>query len=126
VTSVTRLEQPKDSPVSAAAHALAAGDPLGALKRIALRDDAPALALRGIAMAQLGDFVRARAQHAPSVQERLYPGLDVWSPKPRLRSPRVTSPGPPRRSTPRGRRSKRPATGLMRRMRGISRCGVCY
>jgi tetratricopeptide (TPR) repeat protein len=61
VTSVTRLEQPKDSPVSAAAHALAAGDPLGALKRIALRDDAPALALRGIAMAQLGDFVRARA-----------------------------------------------------------------
>ena len=36
-------------------------DSLGALKRVALRDDAPALALRGIAMAQLGDFVRARA-----------------------------------------------------------------
>jgi hypothetical protein len=43
-----------------AAHALAAGDPLGALKRVALRNDAPALALRGIAMAQLGDFVRAK------------------------------------------------------------------
>ena len=50
-----------DSLITAAARALAAGDPLGALKRIALRDDAPALALRGIAMAQLGDFVRARA-----------------------------------------------------------------
>ncbi|MGH7725871.1 MAG: helix-turn-helix domain-containing protein [Candidatus Eiseniibacteriota bacterium] len=50
-----------DSLITAAARALAAGDPLGALKRIALRDDAPALALRGIAMAQLGDLVRARA-----------------------------------------------------------------
>ncbi|MET0533585.1 MAG: helix-turn-helix domain-containing protein [Steroidobacter sp.] len=50
-----------DSLITAAARALAAGDPLGALKRIALRDDAPALALRGIAMAQLGDFVRAKA-----------------------------------------------------------------
>ena len=50
-----------DSLITAAARALAAGDPLGALKRVALRDDAPALALRGIAMAQLGDFVRARA-----------------------------------------------------------------
>jgi hypothetical protein len=49
-----------DSLITAAARALAAGDPLGALKRIALRDDAPALALRGIAMAQLGDFVRAK------------------------------------------------------------------
>ena len=46
---------------AAAARALAAGDPLGALKRVALRDDAPALALRGIAMAQLGDLVRAKA-----------------------------------------------------------------
>ena len=49
-----------DSLITAAAHALAAGDPLGALKRVALRDDAPALALRGIAMAQLGDFARAK------------------------------------------------------------------
>src|SRR5947207_13040662 len=50
-----------DSLITAAARALAAGDPFGALNRVALRDDAPALALRGIAMAQLGDLVRARA-----------------------------------------------------------------
>src|SRR5512144_3360290 len=50
-----------DSMISAAARALAAGDPLGALNRVALRDDASALALRGIAMAQLGDLVRAKA-----------------------------------------------------------------
>jgi hypothetical protein len=49
-----------DSLITAAARALAAGDPLGALKRVALREDAPALALRGIAMAQLGDLVRAK------------------------------------------------------------------
>jgi len=50
-----------DSLITAAALALAAGDPLGALKRVALREDPPALALRGIAMAQLGDLVRAKA-----------------------------------------------------------------
>lgn len=50
-----------DSLVTAAARALAAGDPLGALNRVALRNDAAALALRGIAMAQLGDLVRAKA-----------------------------------------------------------------
>ena len=50
-----------DSMITAAARALAAGDPVGALKRVALRDDAAALALRGIAMAQLGDFPRARS-----------------------------------------------------------------
>ena len=49
-----------DSLITAAARALAAGDPLGALKRVALRNDAPALALRGIVMAQLGDLARAR------------------------------------------------------------------
>jgi hypothetical protein len=49
-----------DSLITAAARALASGDPLGALKRVALRDDAPALALRGIAMAQLGDLGRAK------------------------------------------------------------------
>src|SRR4051812_20813487 len=49
-----------DSLITAAARALASGDPLGALKRVALRDDAPALALRGIAMAQLGDFTRGK------------------------------------------------------------------
>src|SRR5229473_965200 len=49
-----------DSLITAAGRALATGDLLGALKRVALRDDAPALALRGIAMAQLGDLVRAK------------------------------------------------------------------
>ena len=49
-----------DSLITAAARALASGDPLGALRRVALRDDAPALALRGSAMAQLGDLARAR------------------------------------------------------------------
>src|SRR5437899_3897311 len=49
-----------DSLITAAARALAAGDPLGALKRVGLRDDAPALALRGIAMAQLDDFTRGK------------------------------------------------------------------
>src|SRR3954466_11718402 len=49
-----------DSLITAAGRALAAGDPLGALKRVALRDDAAALALRGIAMAQLGDLARAK------------------------------------------------------------------
>ena len=50
-----------DSLIAAAARALAAGDALGALKRVALRDDPPALALRGIGMAQLGEYPRARA-----------------------------------------------------------------
>ena len=49
-----------DALIAAAARALSAGDPLTALKSVALRDDAPALALRGIAMAQLGDLARAR------------------------------------------------------------------
>jgi hypothetical protein len=49
-----------DSLITAAARALASGDPFGALNRVALRDDPPALALRGIAMAQLGDLVRAK------------------------------------------------------------------
>jgi hypothetical protein len=49
-----------DSLINAAARALATGDLLGVLKRVGLRDDPPALALRGIAMAQLGDFERAK------------------------------------------------------------------
>lgn len=49
-----------DSLIAAAAQALARGDPLGAMKRVALREDAPALALRGMAMAQLGDYARAK------------------------------------------------------------------
>ena len=49
-----------ESLITAAARALEAGDPLGALNRIALRNDAPSLALRGIAMAQLGDLAKAK------------------------------------------------------------------
>jgi hypothetical protein len=49
-----------DSLLTAAARALASGDTLGALKRVALRTDPPALALRGIAMARLGELARAR------------------------------------------------------------------
>jgi len=49
-----------DALIAASARAIAAGDPLGALKNVALRDDPPALALRGIAMAQLGEHARAR------------------------------------------------------------------
>src|SRR5580765_7722519 len=49
-----------DSLITAAARALASGDALGALKRVALREDPAALALRGIAMAQLGEYPRAR------------------------------------------------------------------
>jgi hypothetical protein len=49
-----------DSNLAAAALALATGDALQALKKVALRDDPPALALRGIAMAQLGELARAR------------------------------------------------------------------
>src|SRR5207245_3131771 len=80
---------PMDSLITAAARALAAGDPLGALKRVALRDDAPALALRGIAMAQLGDLVRAKAlvrraaRAFGPVQKRLWPARGASSPRPR-------------------------------------------
>lgn len=49
-----------DALITAAARALACGDALGALKHVALREDPPALALRGIAMAQLGEHPRAR------------------------------------------------------------------
>lgn len=49
-----------ESLITAAARALQAGDPLGALNCVALRNDAPSLALRGIAMAQLGDLAKAK------------------------------------------------------------------
>jgi len=65
-----------DSVIASAARLLAAGDPLAALKRVALRNDPPALALRGIAMAQLGDYDRARnllrrAARCFGIRERL-------------------------------------------------------
>ena len=78
-----------DSLTTAAARALASADPLGALELIALRDDAPALALRGIAMAQLGDLARAklllRRAAAPLARKKLSPARAASSPKPRLR-----------------------------------------
>ncbi|MFO1213402.1 MAG: helix-turn-helix domain-containing protein [Burkholderiaceae bacterium] len=49
-----------DSLIAAAARALAGGDVLGALNQVALRNDPPALALRGVAMARLGELGRAR------------------------------------------------------------------
>ncbi|UZG45281.1 helix-turn-helix domain-containing protein [Caldimonas thermodepolymerans] len=49
-----------DALIAAAARALAAGDVLGALQRVALHEAPAALALRGIAMAQLGEYARSR------------------------------------------------------------------
>src|SRR4029453_7166458 len=49
-----------DSLIAAAARALVAGDALAALQCVGLGDAPPALALRGIAMAQLGEHPRAR------------------------------------------------------------------
>ena len=84
-----------DSLITAAARALAAGDPLGALKRVALRDDAPAPALRGIAMAQLGDLIRAKAllrvaARAFGPKEALARARAVSSPRTRSCSSRAT------------------------------------
>lgn len=58
---MARLGAGTDQGIEQAAQALAGGDPLAALNLVALRDDAPALALRGIAMAQLGDYDKAKA-----------------------------------------------------------------
>src|SRR6476659_2525340 len=79
-----------DSLITSAARALAAGDPLGVLNLVALRDDPPALALRGIAMARLGDLVRAKvlfrsAARAPSVRKRPWPARGASSRRPRSR-----------------------------------------
>lgn len=49
-----------DSAIRTAARALSTGDPLQALRHVALRTDPPALALRGIALAQLGELAVAR------------------------------------------------------------------
>src|SRR2546422_375648 len=54
-----------DSLITAAARALVIGDALGALKRVSLRNDPSALALRGIAMAQLGEHARAPVGAGP-------------------------------------------------------------
>ena len=119
-----------DSLITAAALALAAGDPLGALKRVALRDDAPALALRGIAMAQLGDFVRAKAL--------LRSAARAFGPKEAAARARCIVAEAEvalvraiwaflqRRSRRRGRRSKSTATGSTPRTRGISESGASF
>ena len=65
-----------DSLIAAAGRALVAGDVLGALKHVALREDPPALALRGIAMAQLGEYPRARELLRRAVRNLLDNALD--------------------------------------------------
>ena len=84
-----------ESLITAAARALEAGDPLGALNRVALRNDAPSLALRGIAMAQLGDLAKAQdaaAQRRARVRsdEKRSRAPDAWWPRPRSRWSRAT------------------------------------
>jgi hypothetical protein len=58
--------------IAAAARALEAGDPLGALNRMALRDDAPARA-RGIPMVQHGRFPERDPMSARSGLGQLVP-----------------------------------------------------
>jgi hypothetical protein len=116
-----------DSLITAAARALAAGDPLGALKRVALRDDARARALRGIAMAQLGDLVRAKAllrRAAPAfrAEEAVARARCVVAEAEILASRDLG--GVQRRSTRRGRPSKSTATGSTPRMRDTWRLGA--
>jgi tetratricopeptide (TPR) repeat protein len=50
------------APLTAAARALSLGDALSALKWLGRRTDAPARAMRGAALSQLGAFVSAKAQ----------------------------------------------------------------
>ena len=87
-----------DSLIAAAARALAAGDALAALKRIALRDDPPALALRGIAMAQLGEYPRSRR-----LLQRAARGFGIHEELARARcvvAPRLCSPATRRSGAP--------------------------
>ena len=110
--------------ITAAARALATGDPLGALKRIALRDDPPALALRGIAMAQLGDLDRGRlllrsAARAFGPREAVARARCIVA-EAEIALARATSGGRPKRSKRRGRPSKRTATGQRRARRTAS------
>jgi hypothetical protein len=85
-----------DSLITASARALAAGDALGALKRVALRDDPPALALRGIAMAQLGEHPRARELLRRAARGfgrmKSWRVRAAWWRKPKWRWPCATSP----------------------------------
>ena len=88
-----------DVQIAAAARALATGDAFGALNRVALRDDAPALALRGIAMAQLGDLNRAKVlmrsarRGVLSAQKTASHARGARLPKPKSHWPCVSSIG---------------------------------
>jgi hypothetical protein len=121
---------PVDSLITAAALALAAGDPLGALNRVALRDDAPALALRGIAMAQLGDLVRAKAlvrsaARAFGPKEAVARARCVVAEAEIALASRELS-WPAKAPTLRERASKSMATVLTRRTRGSSKSGASF
>src|SRR6202047_1133472 len=115
-----------DSLIAAAARALVAGDALGALKRVGVRDDPPALALRGIAMAQLGEHPRARelprrgapppsgAPPAASAPTKSWRAPAVSSQRPRWPSPCATyvarrAHWRQRRAPPEGRAERAPA-----------------
>jgi hypothetical protein len=116
-----------DSLITAAARALASGDPIAALNRIALREDAPALALRGIAMAQLGDLDRARmlvkkAGRAFGPREAVARARCVLAEAEIAFVSRDL--GLRMRSPPRGRPWRSMATAPMPRMRCISRSGA--
>ena len=119
-----------DSLITAAARALAMGDPLGALKRVALRDDAPALALRGIAMAQLGDLDRAkalvrRAARAFGPREAVARARCVVAEAEIALASRDLA-WPAKALAAARRPSKRMATRRTPRMRAISRPGACF
>src|SRR5580693_2540923 len=103
-----------DSLITAAARALAAGDALGALKRVALRNDAPALALRGIVMAQLAIWcapgLSCEVLPAPSARRKSWRARAAPLPRPRSPSSHAILAGPRKRSTRRARPSKRMVT----------------
>jgi hypothetical protein len=99
-----------DSLITVAGRALAAGDALTALKRVALREDPPALALRGIAMAQLGELARAQ-----DLLKRAARGFGPREPLAQARWHCVTSPkGPPPRRRWRRRRRCSPSAVTLR------------
>jgi hypothetical protein len=118
-----------DSLISDAGRSLAAGDPLGALKLVALRNDPPALALRGIAMAQLGDFVKAKTLLRGAAR-----GFGAKEPLARARCVVAQAEVAlasrdlafhPKHWTRRARCSKRIATRRMPRTPAIWKCGDC-
>ena len=125
---VTSVRDSRESLIAAAAQALATGDALGALKRVALRNDAPALALRGVAMAQLGDLVRAKvllrkAARAFGPKEPVARARCIVAEAEIALVSRDLS-GPAKAWIRRRRRLSGTATGRTPRTRSISRFGV--